>query len=66
MNPKIRKQLPALICSILAVVLGIIVSDAKLALSIIGVILLFTVIPELIKAMRERKNHPKKANAAHV
>lgn len=47
-------------------VLGIIVSDAKLALSIIGVILLFTVIPELIKAMRERKHHPKKANATHV
>ena len=47
-------------------VLGIIVSDAKLALSIIGVILLFTVIPELIKAMRKRKHHPKKANATHV
>jgi hypothetical protein len=58
MNPKIRKQLPALICSILAVILGVIVSDAKLALSIIGVILLFTVIPELIKAMWERKHHP--------
>lgn len=47
-------------------VLGIIVSDAKLALSIIGVILLFTAIPELIKAMRERKHHPKKTNATHV
>jgi uncharacterized membrane protein len=66
MNPKIGKQLPALICSILAMVLGIIVSDAKLALSIIGVILLFTAIPELIKAMRERKHHPKKTNATHV
>lgn len=66
MNPKIRKHLPALICSILAVVLGVIVSDAKLALSIIGVILVFTVIPELIEAMRERKHHPKKANATHV
>ncbi|MBK4148190.1 hypothetical protein [Corynebacterium macginleyi] len=66
MDPKIRKYLPALICSILALILGIIVSDTKLALLVIGIILLFAVIPDLIKEKRQRKHHPRKTNTPDV